>query len=174
MQPLRQGPAGEGACAAQVWRGVKIAPGEVVALLNLPPTHTPPSFLPPARRGAACGAAGLGGGGQEAKPDKTPAPAGERVRAKAEPSPLKAMRGSRGLHPPFPGGVPQAPGDRGLRPVPVPRRPGRSGGWRRLRGGTAAATLPSLNIIRRPGEPPWFEGVFVQTTACMLIIGYSR
>lgn len=86
-----------------------------------PPTsHTPPSFLLPARRGAACGAAGLGGGGQEAKPDKTPAPAGERVRAKVVPSPLKAMRGSRGLHPPFSRWGPSSPG--GSRAAPRPRR----------------------------------------------------
>lgn len=33
---------------------------------------------------------------------------------------------------------------------------------------------PEFKYNTAAGEPPWFEGVFVQTTACMLIIGYSR
>lgn len=68
------------------------------------------------------------------------------------------------------------------RRLPATRSQRGARGWRRVPGlplrppglGSAATALRSFCIIRRPGEAPWFEGVFVQPAACMLIIGYSR
>lgn len=107
----------------------KNSAGEVVALLASPQ----PSGGQ--RWGSAGGRRGGLGGRTGAGARQNPGPA-ESDGAEVEPSPLKAMRGSWRLQPLFPVGS-LSPGGRGLRPVPVPRRPGeerqRAVAWRRNR-----------------------------------------
>ncbi|KAM9021068.1 uncharacterized protein PRD47_004469 [Ara ararauna] len=145
----RQGPAGEGGVRRTSLERSKNSAGEVIVLLLASPQLG--GGQRPARGGSA-------GRAQEPKTNKTPAPAGER--RKAEPSPFEGDAQEQGVAHPFFPLKSLSPGGRGLRPGPVLFRPGSSGSERRHRGGPAASTLPCLNRIRRPGEPPWFEGVF--------------
>lgn len=94
----------------------KNSAGEVVALLASPqPSGGQRWGSAGGRRGGLRGRTGMGA-------DKNPGPA-ESDAGEAQPSPLKAMRGSCRLQPLPPVGSP-SPGRRGLRPVPGSRRPG--------------------------------------------------
>lgn len=95
----------------------KNSAGEVVALSSPPPSPAGGSGGT-RREGGVEGS----GGEQERQPHKNPGPA-QRDAGEVEASPLKAMRGSWRLQPPFPAGS-LGPGSRGLRPGPVSRRPG--------------------------------------------------
>ncbi|KAM9627429.1 uncharacterized protein ACIBXB_017314 isoform 1-T3 [Morphnus guianensis] len=125
----RQGPAGEGACAAQVWRGVKIA----AARLSL--SSPPPS--------PAGGSAGRAPGEDRSRSQTKPRPRPESGAGEVEASPLQAMRGSRGLHPLFPVRSLRAEG-RGLRPpAPVLGGPGGAA----ASGGSAEARQPPRSRV---------------------------